>query len=61
MSDQTKASILCVIAILLGILCSGCANRSQANRVNYSIQTRCPDIWSPEPTQEISIKMDFRR
>jgi len=39
MSDQTKASILCVIAILLGILCSGCANRSQANRVNYSIQT----------------------
>lgn len=61
MSDQTKASILCVIAILLGILCSGCANRSQANRVNYSIQTRCPDIWDSEPKQEISIKMDFRR
>ena len=61
MSEQTKAAIFCFVAFLLGIACSGCANRPQANRVNYSIQTRCPDIWDSEPSQEISIKMDFRR
>jgi len=51
-----------VVAFFLGLLCTGCsAQRNEANRISYQLQTRCPNIWDETPSQEISIKMDFRR
>jgi len=61
MSEQTKAAIFCFVAFLLGLACSGCASRAEANRVSYQLQTKCPDIWDAEPRQEVSIKMEFKR
>jgi len=51
------------VAFFLGLLCTGgcAAQRNEANRISYQLQTRCPNIWDETPSQEISIKMDFRR
>ena len=60
---ERNAILILVAAFLLGLLFTGgcAAQRNEANRTNYQLQTRCPNIWDQTPSQEISIKMDFRR
>ena len=60
--EERNAVLVLVVAFFLGLLCTGCsAQRNEANRISYQLQTRVPDVWSENPTQEISIKMDFKR
>jgi len=60
--QERNAVVILVVAFFLGLLCTGCsAQRNEANRISYQLQTRCPNIWDETPAQEISIKMDFRR
>ena len=62
--SQARAFWIIFAAWFLGLLvCGGCASqhRPEANRVSYQLQTRCPDIWDETPTQEVSVKVEFRR
>ena len=61
--EERNAVLVLVVAFFLGLLCTGgcAAQRNEANRISYQLQTRVPDVWAEKPTQEISIKMDFRR
>ena len=60
--QERNAVVILIVAFFLGLLCTGCtSSRNEANRVSYQLQTRVPDIWAEKPTQEISIKMDFKR
>jgi len=60
--EERNAVLVLVVAFFLGLLCTGCsAQRNEAKRISYQLQTRCPNIWDETPSQEISIKMDFRR
>ena len=60
--EERNAVLVLIVAFFLGLLCTGCsAQRNEANRISYQLQTRCPNIWDETPSQEISIKMDFRR
>ena len=60
--EERNAVLVLVVAFFLGLLCTGCsAQRNEANRISYQLQTRCPDVWDQSPKQEVSIKMEFRR
>ena len=60
--EERNAVLVLVVAFFLGLLCTGCsAQRNEANRISYQLQSRCPNIWDETPSQEISFKMDFRR
>jgi len=60
--EERNAVLILIVAFFLGLLCTGCAaQRNEANRISYQLQTRVPDVWAEKPTQEISIKMDFKR
>lgn len=60
--EERNAVLVLVVAFFLGLLCTGCsAQRNEANRISYQLQTRCPDVWDTAPKQEVSIKMEFRR
>lgn len=62
MSEQKKAVIFCLLALVLGAMCIGCNSAgSKPSPVKYSLHTSCPDVWADEPTQTVSVKMEFSR
>jgi len=61
--QERNAVVILIVAFFLGLLFTGgcAAQRNEANRISYQVQTKVPDVWAEKPTQEISIKMDFKR
>lgn len=59
--QEKKAALILFVSLVLGAFCAGCSSDHGLHNASYQIQTRCPDVWNPNPTQEISLKMEIRR
>lgn len=55
--QEARAIFFIALSFLLGVLCmGGCA----APVANYSVETRCEDIWREHPKQSIALKIDIK-
>lgn len=57
-TKEAKAAFILAASLLAGVLAlGGC----RTPVINYSIETKCNDIWHNQPKQSVAFKMDFCR